>query len=192
MFGKTTGGVAKTPLIDADRKLVVSAGLETAAIDGRLFTACSATKVATTAGVTAAWTGLCLSNLDDSGKNVIIHEFGWGLMIAANTAGNIGLQTASIATPASAITTHNCLDGQAASAAVYADDGATLVTPLQVRTFGEYGTEGTDTNFFNHGPHIVQLDGNLVLPPGRTVATYTTLATVACFQFYFLWEEVSV
>jgi hypothetical protein len=97
MYAKTSAGVNQAPLIDADRRLVVSAGPETAAIEGRMFTASNATKVATTAGVTTAWTGLCLSNLTDSGKNLIIHEFGWGLMIAANTAGNIGLMTASIA-----------------------------------------------------------------------------------------------
>jgi len=191
MYAKTSAGVKRAPLIDADRKLVTSAGLETATIEGRMFTACNSTKVATRAGVDTTFTGLCLSNLTDSGKNVIIHEFGWGLMNAANTAGNIGLMTASIAAPASAVTTHNCLDGQAASVAVWADDGATLVTPLQVRTYGEYGTAAT-TVMFNHGAHIAKLDGNLVIPPGRTVATYTTLATVACFQFYFLWEEVDV
>ena len=189
MYGKTSAGVGQAPLIDADRRLVVSQGAETAVIEGRMFSACSATKIATTAGVTGAWTGLCISNLSGSGKNVIVHEFGWGLMIAADTAGNIGLQTASIAAPAAGVTCHNCLDGQAVSSAVYADDGATLVTPLQVRSFGEYGTEDTATSFFNHGPHIVKLR-NLVLPPGRTVATYTTLATTACFQFHFVWEEV--
>ena len=191
MYGKTSAGVGQPPLIDADRKLVVSTGVETSAIGGTMFSACNSTKVATTAGVTAAWTGLCISNLSGSGKNVIVHEFGWGLMIASDAAGNVGLQTASIAAPAAGVTCHNCLDGQAVSGAVYADDGATLVTPLQVRSFGEYGTEGTDTGFFNHGPHIVKLR-NLVLPPGRTVASYTTLATTACFQFHFVWEEVDI
>ena len=193
MYGKTSGGVGQAPLIDSDRRLVVarSGGKYAEAVAaGRMFSACSATKVATTAGVTAGWTGLCISNLTGSGKNVIVHEFGWGLMIASDAAGNIGLQTASIAAPASAVTTHNCLDGSAASVVVYADDGATLVTPLQVRTFGEYGTEGTDTSFFNHGVHIYNLEGSLILPPGRTVATFTTLATTACFQFHFVWEEV--
>ncbi len=191
MFGKTSAGVQRAPLIDVDRKLVVSAGPEMAAIEGRMFTACNSTKVATRAGLDTTFTGLCLSNLTDSGKNVIIRKFGWGFMNASDTAGNIGLMTASIAAPASAVTTHNCLDGQAASAAVYADDGATLVVPLQVRTFGEYGTAAT-TAYLTNGAHIVELDGNLVIPPGRTVATFTTLATTACFQFYFLWEEASV
>ena len=191
MYGKTSAGVGQPPLIDADRKLVVSQGVEEAVIAGRMFSACNDTKVATSSGVAGAHTGLCISNLSGSGKNVIVHEFGWGLMIASDAAGNIGLLTGSIAAPAAGVTCHNCLDGQAISAAVYADDGATIVTPLQVRTFGEYGTEDTATNFFNHGPHIVKLR-NLVLPPGRTVATFTTLATTACFQFHFVWEEVDV
>jgi len=174
----------------ANLKVVPSGGdLQEAALAGRLFTACNSTKVATTAGVTTTWTGLCISNVSTN-KNAIVHEFGWGLMIAADVAGNIGLQTCSIAAPAAAVTAYNCLDGEATSSAVYADDGATLVSPRQVRTFGEYGTEDTATSFFNHGPHIVNLRGSLILPPGRTVATFTTLATTACFQFYFLWEEV--
>jgi len=193
MYGQNSDGVSRPPLIDSDRRLIVSRSggkYAEAVIDGRMFSACNSTKVATTAGVTGTWTGLCISNLTGSGKNVIVHEFGWGLMIAANTAGNVGLMTGSIAAPAAGVTVHNCLDDSTVSVAVYADDGATLVTPLQVRAFGEYGTEDTATNFFNHGPHVYNLEGSLVLPPGRTVATFTTLATVACFQFHFVWEEV--
>jgi hypothetical protein len=163
--------------------------LQRACEAGRLFSACNATKVATTAGVTGTWTGLCISNLLGSGKKVIVHEFGWGLMIAADVAGNNGLMTGTIAAPAAGVTVHNCLDGESASLAVYADDGATIVTPLQVRTFGEYGTAATSA-FQAPGPHIVDLKGSLILLPGRTVATFTTLATTACFQFHFIWEEI--
>jgi len=195
MYGKTSAGIGQAALIDSDRRLVVSRSggkYAEAVIAGRMFSACSATKIATTAGVTGAWTGLCISNLTGSGKNVIVHEFGWGLMNASDTAGNIGLQTASIAAPAADVTVHNCLDGSPASVVVYADNDATLVTPLQIRTFGEYGTEDVATSFFNHGVHVYNLEGSLILPPGRTVATYTTLATTACFQFHFVWEEVDV
>ncbi len=188
----TTGSPVSAEGDGFNQLITLSQGgrLQRACEEGRLFSACNATKVATTAGVTGTWTGLCISNLATSTKNAIVHEFGWGLMIAADTAGNIGLMTGTIAAPAAGVTVHNCLDGESASAVVYADDGATLVTPLQIRTFGEYGTEGTDTSFFNHGPHTYDLKGSLILPPGRTLATYTTLATTACFQFHFIWEEV--
>lgn len=163
--------------------------LQRAAEEGRLFSACNSTKVATTAGVAGTFTGLCISNLTGSGKNAIVHEFAWGLMIAADVAGNIGLMTGSIAAPAAGVTVHNCLDGEGASTAVYADDGATIVTPLQIRTYGEYGTAATSA-IADFGPHIVDLHGSIILPPGRTLATFTTLATTACFQFHFVWEEV--
>jgi hypothetical protein len=189
---KTTGSPVGLQTDDS-RNLYVSAyggKYAQAALEGRLFSACNSTKVATTAGVTGAWTGLCISNLVGSGKKVIVHEFAWGLMIASDAAGNVGLMTGSIAAPAAGVTVHNCLDGESASLAVYADDGATIVTPLQVRTYGEYGTGATNL-FSTVGPHIINLNGSLVLPAGRTVATFTTLATTACFQFHFLWEEVA-
>jgi hypothetical protein len=162
-----------------------------AVLEGRMFTACNATKVATTAGVAGTFTGLCISNLSTSSKNVIVHEFGWSLMIASDAAGTIGLMSGTIAAPAAGVTVHNCLDGESASLAVYADDGATIVTPLQIRTYGTYGTVAT-SSMGSVGPCLVDLKGSIVLKPGRTLATFTTLATTACFQFHFMWEEVDV
>ena len=132
----TTGSNVPAEADGYNQLIALSQGgrLQRACEEGRLFSACNATKVATTAGVTGTWTGLCISNLTGSGKKVIVHEFGWGLMIAGDVAGNIGLMTGTIAAPAAGVTVHNCLDGESASLAVYADDGATLVTPLQVRT----------------------------------------------------------
>ena len=169
--------------------LAQGGALQTAAIEGRLFSASSGTKVATTAGITAGWTGLGVNNPSGSGKNVIIHEFGFGQMLAANTIGAIGLQTASIAAPAADLTIYNCLDGESSGdSACMAVNADTLVTPVLKRIFASYDDSSTD---FITQPMVYNLKGSLILPPGRAVATYTTLATVACYVFYFIWEEVT-
>ena len=165
--------------------------LQRACEEGRLFTANNATKVATSAGITTTWTGLAVSNPSGSGKNFIMHEFGFGQMLASDTIGAIGLQTASIAAPAKGITVYNALDGESnALSAAYADDGATLVSPLLKRIFASYDDAAAAGE--NPAPNIYNLNGSLVIPPGRTVATYTTLATTACYVFYFIWEEIAV
>ena len=187
----STGSAVPVEVNDANQLIVSAQGgtMAEAAIAGRLFSANNSTKVATTAGITTTWTGLAVSNPTASGKNFIFHEFGFGQMLAANTIGAIGLQTASIAAPAQALTVYNCLDGASNSAsAAYADDGATLVVPVLKRIFASYDdAAGAGENPL---PNIYPLNGSLVVPPGRTVATYTTLATVACYVFYFIWEEV--
>jgi len=183
---------------DQYNQMIVSAQgakFQEAVLDGRMFSVANATKVATTAGVTTTWTGLAISNPTGSGKNVIVHEFGYALMIAAVVAaGNdalVGLQTASIATPVSALTKQNCLDGCSAdSSVVYADDGATLVGPVLKKMLSSLGEEDTATGLFPAPPSVYRPNGALILPPGRTVATYTTLATTACLVFHFVWEEI--
>ena len=165
--------------------------LQAAAIGGRLFSASSGTKVATSAGVTTTWTGLGINNPAGSLKNVILHEFGFGQMLSPNTIGAIGLQTASIAAPAADLVVYNCLDGESASASVCkAVNADTLVTPVLKRVFASYddAADSAETAL----PNIYPLNGSLVLPPGRAVCSYTTLATVAAYVFYFIWEEVAV
>ena len=179
---------------DQFEQLIVLAqggSMQQAAIDGRLFSANNSTKVATTAGVTTTWTGLGIANPSGTNKNLVIHEFGFGQMLAADTIGAIGLQTATSSGFADALTKYNCLDGAGAGASVaYADDGATLVTPVLKRIFASYDDAAAAGE--NPLPNIYDLKGGLVIPPGRAVATYTTLATTACYVFYFIWEEVKI
>lgn len=166
--------------------------LQRACEEGRLFSVASQAKVATTAGLTTTWTGLGISNPSASGKNAIIHEFGYGMEIAASDDGSIGLMTSDTTGFAAALTIRNCLDGtESANVSVmYADDGATIATPVLRRVFGAYGTGAT--NLVNAlGPYVYDLKGGLIIPPGRSVMTFTTTATTACFTFHFIWEEIS-
>ena len=175
----------------ANLKVTSSGGhLQQAALAGRLFSASSGTKVATTAGVSTTWTGLGIHNPSGSGKNVILHEFGFGQMLAADTIGAVGLQTATIASPAADLTIYNCFDGSTTASVCNAVNADTTAGPVLKRVFASYDDAAAAGE--NPLPNIYPLNGSLVIPPGRAVLSYTTLATVACYVFYYVWEEVPV
>ena len=187
-----------TPLecTTSNELIVAPAGnsMARAVLAGRMFSVCNQAKVATTAALTTTWTGLGIANPSTSGKYLIIYEFGAELQIASDAAGIVGLMTSDTTGFAAALTIRNCLDGTEATntTVAYADDGASIATPVLRRSLGTYGTEGTDTSLALTGPHLYKLDGNLVIPPGRSVMSYTTTATTATFVFHFVWEEVAV
>ena len=164
--------------------------LQTAAVDGRMFSVANQAAVATTAALATTWTGLGVANPAGSGKNLVVHEFGWALSVAGAKAGAVGLMTAATTGFASQIVTiRNCLDGDSTASIAYTEDGCTIATPVLRRVYGDYGTVAT-TAVSTRGAHIVDLDGSLIIPPGRSVLTYTTLDTTAAFVFHFVWEEV--
>jgi len=178
---------------DQYKQLVVSSQggkLAEATLAGRLFSVANQAKVATTAGLTTTWTGLGVANPSTSTKNLIIHEFGFGFEIAGSTAGAVGLMTADTTGFASQIITiRNCLDGNATASVAWTEDGCTCGTPILKRVLAGHGTAAT-TAIDCIGPFIYDLQGGLILPPGRSVLTYTTLGTTATFTFHFIWEEV--
>jgi hypothetical protein len=195
MYGKrgiqSLGQGAVGPLrLDQFGKLIVNDSLEAAAIEGRLFGVANQAAVATTAALAGTWTGLAVSNLTGSGKNMILHEFGFSQTVALSADGAVGLLTCTIAAPASVITIQNQKLGGAVSP-MYADDGATIVTPILQRVFGAGGTVAVTS--YGQGPSFVyQAKGSLIIPPGFTIASYTTKATTASYLFHFVWEEVDI
>lgn len=165
--------------------------LQTAATAGRLFSIANQGAVATTAALATTWTGLGVSNPATSGKNLIIHEFGWALTVVGPAAGAVGLMTSDTTGFAAALTIRNCKDGITTASIAYADDGATIATPVLGRVYGTFAT-GAVTTAMLYAPTVVDLKGSLVIPPGRSVMTYTTTATTASLIFHLLWEEVPV
>lgn len=190
MYGKTRAGIGLPSLCDNDGILIVRPDLADAALQGRLFGVCNQAAVATTAALATTWTGLCVSNPALSGKNMILHEFGFSQTVAASADGAVGLLSATIAAPASAVTIQNQKLGGATST-MLADDGATLVGPALQRVFGAIGTLAVTG--YGSGPQFVyKAGGSIVIPPGFTIGTYTTKATTASLIFYFVWEEKAV
>lgn len=160
-----------------------------AAKAGRLFSVVNLLKVATTAALATTWTGLGVCNPAGSGKNFIIHEFGWALSSKAANETLLGLMMADDTGMADALTAKSAMYGKGSSVAL-CDDGATIGTPILERLMGTIG-DGDPNLAVVHPPVIVNLEGSLILPPDRSVLTYTLAALGAAASFYFLWEEVA-
>jgi hypothetical protein len=177
--------------VDPQSGLVLAGGrYAEAAMAGRLFSIANQAAVATTAALATTWTGLGVCNPAGSGKNLIIHEFGWALTVIGSDEGGVGLMTADDTGMADALTSRSCKYG-AGSSVAYCDNGATIGTPVLERIYGTYGT-GAITTAMLYAPTVVELNGSIILPPDRSILTYTTTATTAAFVFHFLWEEVNI
>jgi len=191
MYGKDRDGVGRPVLTDEDGILLQPSGrIADAAINGRLFSVASSAAVATTAAAATTWTGLGVANPTGSGKLLVLLQFGWALSVVGPDEGILGLMAATDGGFASALTVRCARYGAGASIA-YADDGATIVSPVLERVVSTYGT-GAITTWQGAGPQVYNIDGSIVLPPGRSICTYTTTACSAAFQFSFLWEEISI
>jgi len=191
MYGKTTAGVGQAPLINSDRKLVTVPGggkYADAAINGRLFYAANQTPVNTSTTLNTTFTGLGLANPTGSGKIIIVHEFGWALDQAAAGDSVLALATTTDSGFAAAIVAR-CTRNAYATSVAYVDDAATIVAPIIVKVLGSIGTNAT-TALTSRG--LIDLGGSIILAPGRSIVTDTTLATGATsIQFSFMWEEIS-
>jgi hypothetical protein len=160
-----------------------------AALAGQLFSVANQAAVATTAALATTWTGLGVCNPAGTSKNLIIHEFGWALTVVGPDDGIVGLMTSDDTGFADSLTAKAAMNGSGSSVA-YCDAGATIATPILERVCGTIGTGATTTQI-SVPQSIYQIDGSIILPPGRSVMTYTTTACTAAAVFYFLWEEVA-
>ncbi|MFH1883440.1 MAG: hypothetical protein ABIL62_12100 [Planctomycetota bacterium] len=177
--------------LDASGNLVVSAyggKYADAALAGRLFSVANQAKVAVTANLATTWTGLGIANPTGSGKNIILHEFGWSSDIVNPAEGVVGLMTTTDSGFAAALTARSGFFGTGTSVA-YCDDGATIATPVLERVCGSTA-EGAITTAMQLPVNIYQINGSLVLAPGRAVCTYHSIGGTASITFHFMWEEV--
>ena len=189
MYGKDRDGVGRAVLTDDSGVLLTPSGkCADAAANGRLFSVASSAAVATTAAANTTWTGLGVANPTGSGKLLVMLQFGWALSVVGPDEGILGLMAATDGGFASALTVR-CARYGAGTSIAYADDGATIVSPVLERVVSTYGT-GAITTWQGAGPQVYNIDGSIVLPPGRSICTYTTTATTAAFQFSFMWEEI--
>ena len=191
--GRYRSSGSPVPLeVDADKNLYVktASGVYTdAALSGRLFYAANQTPVATSTTLNTTFTGLGICNPATSGKNYIIHEFGYGLDQACAGELVLALATTDDTGFAADITVRCTRDGYASSNAI-ADAGATITAPIIVKIIGSLG-QGADTTQFMPPATVITIGGAIILEPGRAVVTDTTVATGATsIQFSFMWEEV--
>lgn len=159
-----------------------------AAEEGRLFSVANQAAVAVTANLATTWTGLGVCNPAGSGKNFIMHEFGWSTDVVNPAEGVVGLMTADDTGMVAALTARCCFYGAGTSVA-YCDDGATIGTPVLERVCGST-MEGAISTQVQVGPAIIDLKGSIILPPDRSVLTYHSIGGTASLIFHFVWEEV--
>lgn len=188
MYGKDADGIGRPVLVDETGKLITVANLMDAAIKGRLFHVANQAKVAVTAALATTWTGLGVGNPATSGKNYVFHEFGWSTDVVNPAEGVVGLMIASVGDMAQAITPRCARWGYATTNAL-ADNGATIGTPVLVRTFGST-MEGAISTIPQLGGNVYDLKGGIVIPPGYALLTYHTIGGTASLIFHFVWEEV--
>ena len=196
MYGKDSQGIARPLLVDSNGKMVaasVGGKYAAAVLAGNVYIAANQTAVALTQDDALAFTGLVLANPAASGKNLIILEFGYATTVATPTATLLGLMVGLDAgDAAAAITPVNRLIGCSNTSVALPDNDCTLVgTPVLHQLITSAWSEATTAGSVM-GPHVVDINGSLVLGPGSYVATWSFATNTAAWQFHFMWEEVPV
>ncbi len=195
MYGQTSEGIGKAPLIADDRRLVVqpSGGkYQEAAMAGRLFYASTQTHVGTSTTKNNTFTGLALVNPAASGKNYIVHEFSWALDNSPSADLALSLAVGPVhAGYAADLTVYCTRHGYKTSVAI-ADTAATITGSalVIVKHIATLGTNVTGDLLTNTPP--VDLGGSIILAPGRIVCTDSILASGAFLFLAFMWEEQAV
>jgi hypothetical protein len=174
--------------LDQTGRLIVAGDLAEAAIEGRLFSVANQAKVAVTANLATTWTGLGVANPTGSGKLLVMHEFGWSTDIVNPAEGVVGLMSSTDSGFAAALTAKCARDGYKTSVS-YCDDGATIATPILLRTCGST-MEGAISTVVQNNVNIYKINGGIVLAPGRSVMTYHSIGGTASLIFHFVWEEI--
>ena len=146
----------------------------------------------TTVGTAATYTGLCLSNPNGSGVNLIVDRVGAAFAVAFPAAAVIGLMSGlstTNVTHTTPVTPYNQFAGTAGLAKL--DSAATLTgTPTLTHVLGA-GLTGAITTTPSQPGGFVFEEGSLVIPPGGYVAIYTSTASgTAAGAFSFTWQEV--
>ena len=158
--------------------------------NGAVFSITNQAATSTTAAFATTFTGLSLANPTGSGVNLILRRFTCA-QVAAAVAGAVGIMSGSGAS-AGSITPTSMYAGSAQTSKAVGSAGSTLGgTPVLVGAYGTLGSQAT-TGFGIMPGIVVELEGSIIVPPGKFVASYTTAATTSALIFGFVWEEVAI
>lgn len=146
----------------------------------------------TTAAGAATFTGLCVVNPAGSGYNMAVNKVfvSQGAALTAET--EIGVMYgASTAATTPLTTIFNRKAGGAASVCT-ASAGLTLTAAMTAFIVFAGSGSGAITV-----PGIIPVcgmdfEGSLIIPPGYTLASYTSRVTTTALVFTFQWEEVPI
>jgi hypothetical protein len=176
-------------------------------LHGRYYEAClrrsvfsggNAAGVVTSVGVTATYTGLCLTNPIGSGYNVVLLKAGYAFSVVQPTAALvIGLMTtysASTAiTQSVVVTPATCFVGVGPTPVGLLASSVVAPNAFTVRMIlGSLGTAAL-TVPVTQPLTVIDMEGSIMLPPGGAVAFFTNVISGAAgFWGSFMWEEVPV
>jgi len=150
----------------------------------------------TSVGLTAAHTGLVLSNPVGSTVNLVVLKVGMGFTVvfaAVSALGlGIGYNAGTNVTHTTPITVRSSFVGVGATGTGLADSSSTMPTAPTLHTILGAGLTGAVTTVpvvFSY----YDLDGSIVLPPGAYMCTYTsTVCAASSGHFSVSWEEVPI
>lgn len=154
---------------------------------GTLFGVCNQAAVTTTAALATTFTGLAIANPSTSGKLLVLRRFQCA-QFAVGAAAAVGIMVGSGAA-AGSLTVRPAKVGTTLNSATTASAGATIATPVLERIYGSVGSLAT-TGYGLMPAINVELDGDLIIPPGYYAASYTSVVTTSALLFGFVWDEV--
>lgn len=153
--------------------------------------------VTTSVGFATTYTGLVLANPFGSNVNASILRAGFGNSVAFATGGVIGIMKGYSAATQVVLTTpvqpyDSFYNGGYSGTCVMASAATLPVTPVLHKIFASCGTANVNTYSLSSNG-IIDMDGDLILPPGGFCAFYTSVASGASAMYLdIMWEEVPV
>jgi len=163
-----------------------------AALNDRLFYCNTATVVDCSTTLNTTFTGLALANPAASGKNYVLHEFGWATKDAITGESILSLAITVETGLAASLTVKTAKAGGDMNSTAIVDEGGTITAPVVCKTITELRQGADSVQYGSQGPNIAHINGSIVLSPGYAVVTDSTVATGASMSFYYLWEEVPI
>lgn len=161
------------------------------AVRGNMFSVnTQGTAITTTAALATTWTGLGIANASGAAVNLVVRKFK-ATQFAVGAAATIGIMGGAGVLAASLTPQNRKLGGPACATTTTASAGATISTPLLIDTFGSLGSLATTGYGLENGLYI-DMGGDLIIPPGFFVCTYTSIVTTSALNFGFTWEEVPI
>jgi len=192
MYGKDRDGVGRPLLVTPTGQMFGQSNLADAALNDRLFYVNTATTVDCSTTLNTTWTGLGVNNPAGSGKYYIFHEFGWATKDAITGESILSLAITDSTGFASQLTVKTAKAGGTMLSQAIADESATITAPVICKTVTEL-RQGADTvQYGSQGPNVLDLRGSIVLSPGQSIVTDSTVATGNSMSFHFMWEEIDV
>lgn len=157
---------------------------------GNVFLASNQAAQAVSVALNTTYTGLCLSNPINSGKNLVLLSAGYALTVAPVAIASLhligGSSPSTNPTHTAAVTPRSALLGNSATPVAKVDSQATIPTPeYLVALIGGFTAGALPAS----PAHPVDLGGLLVIAPGGFVAIGALTAVTGFGSF--VWEEVS-